>query len=229
MANLSMASTLRVASWNVLSNWWYVYKYYDISVEIVKKSWPHRKTLTKQYIRRLNADILTLQEINPQTFAEDFSFMHELGYDGIMENSNNKWMRCGIFFRRDKITLVKAEHRAYKCLLAQFQVANVVSDGAAGLAEGLQAQPYVFVATCHLAANCPTSRVRQLEKALKFAEKMANASNIATSDMALIVCGDFNTFEDLANSPVRRFMLDGQIQTTFNTEYPVRMGTIGAS
>ena len=219
-----LTTTLRVASWNVLSNWWYVYKYYDFSGEKTKKSWPHRKELTKKYIRKLDADILTLQEINPHTFAEDFNFMRELGYDGIMEDSKNKWMRCAIYFRRDKITLVQAEHKAYKCLIAQLQVKKVNSNCAASSTEGLQAQQYLFVTTCHLSASSPGDRVRQVETALRLVDKIAKKSSIATIDIPLLLCGDFNTFVDVADSPVRRFLLDGILQANFNNKYPVRVG-----
>ena len=226
MANSQLTTQLRVASWNVLSNWWYVYKYYNHSIAKTKKNWPHRKELTKQYIRKLNADILTLQEINPNSFDEDFCFMRELGYDGIMEDSKNKWMRCAIYFRRSKIALIQADHKAYKCVVAQLQVQNKSLGGIAGSTEGLQAQRNVFVTTCHLSAKDAGDRVRQLETALKVAQKMAKKSGIKTDDIALLVCGDCNTFADVADSPVRRFMLDGIIKSNFKSLYPVCKGGI---
>ena len=227
MANSQLTTQLRVASWNVLSNWWYVYKYYNQSIEKSKKSWPHRKELSKQYIRKLDADILTLQEINPSSFDEDFCFLRELGYDGVMEDSKNKWMRCGIFFRRNKISLVKVDHKAYKCVVAQLQVQNSSSGDLAESTEGLQAQRYVFVTTCHLSASDAGDRVRQLETALKITGKMAKKSGIKSDDVALLVCGDCNTFVDVADSPVRRFMLDGIILPNFKSQYPVHSAVVG--
>ena len=203
-----------------------MFKYYEFAVRKAKKGWSYRKELTKQYIIKLDADILTLQEVNPQTFLVDFSFMHELGYDFFMEESNNNWMRCAIFWRRDKLMLAQAEHRVYKCQIAQLKILNSSSD-CEPTSTGLMAQKWVFVLTCHLSAINPTKRVRELEDAMFHVEQMRKRSRIHPDHVALLLSGDMNTFTDIANSPVRRFLLDGMIGPDYNAKYPVHKGGTG--
>ena len=224
----ALTTQLRVASWNVLSNWWYVFKYYEFAAARAVKSWPHRKELTKQYIMKLDADILTLQEVNPQTFDKDFSFMRELGYDFLMEKSSNKWMRCAIFWRRNKLVLAQAEHRPYKCQIAQLKIVNASSNCESASTE-LMAQEWLFVLTCHLSASDPTKRVRELEDALFRTDRMRKKVNIHPDHVALVLAGDLNTFTDIANSPVRRFLLDGTIGPDYNEKYPVHKAGLDLS
>lgn len=215
----TLKNQLRVASWNVLANWWYVFKYYKYSDSKAVKSWPHRKELTKHYIMNMDADILTLQEVNPQTFKEDFSFMRELGYDSVMEESSNKWMRCAIFWRRNKLVLAQVEHRPYKCQIAQLEIVKESSNCESGSTE-LIAQKWLFVLTCHLSASDPTKRVRELHDVMLRTEQMRKKGNIQSDHVALVLTGDLNTFTDIANSPVRRFLLDGTIGPDYNAKYP---------
>ena len=224
--NATLTTQLRVASWNVLANYWCDYKYYELSLDETEKCWPYRKELTKQYILKLNADILTLQEINPSTFEEDFSFMSELGYDGIMEKSNNKYMRCAIFWRRGKLTLVQSEHRVYKCQIVQLKVENTSSDCESASNE-LAPQEHVFVLTCHLSVGNPYKRVRELQNVLWRTQNLRVNGGILREHVAIVLTGDFNTWPDIADSPVRSFLLDGTIGPDFNEKYPVHTGGVG--
>ena len=208
-----------VASWNVLSNYWYNFKYYDFFVADYATRWPYRKRLTEQYILRLDADILALQEINPNTYFDDFAFMRNLGYSSILEESGNVWMRCAIFFRNDKFSLVQAEHGAPRCLIAEFKVESKYSFRRA---DGMTEQRPLFIINCHLSRQDPTFRLVQLQSALNYADEMVKKNGYKVEDIALLLCGDFNTFMYTANSPVRRFLLDGVIEPDFNSKYKVR-------
>ena len=187
-----------------------------------EKSWPHRKELTKQYILKLNADILTLQEVHPNTFDEDFSFMYELGYDYLMEESANRYMRSAIFWRRDKLGFVQVFQKAHKCQIVQLAVENASSSCDSN--PTLVPQKHVFVATCHLSVRDPRRRVRELMEVLRRTQKMAEQGGISMEKLALVLTGDFNTWPDIEDSPVRRFLLDNKLDTDFNAKFPVHEG-----
>ena len=47
-------------------------------------TWEHRRSLLRDRIGLVDADIVCFQEVSPLSFEEDFSFMSEtLGYDGV--------------------------------------------------------------------------------------------------------------------------------------------------
>ena len=100
------APTLRVATWNAL-NWWHAFKVFDRRVPKDLRAWePTRRVLTERYFASLDADIVCLQEINPNRFQEDFGFARALGYESVFEASRNQFMRCAVFYRREKFHAV---------------------------------------------------------------------------------------------------------------------------
>ena len=93
---------LTLLSYNVLipnsSYGWWVYKYYDAAVPEFAKTWHWRKTLIRKQIIAANATIVCLQECFPESFAEDFAFMSEAGYQQVFMEKGAR-MRNATFWR----------------------------------------------------------------------------------------------------------------------------------
>jgi len=202
---------VNVASFNTLSNWWYVYKYYHSSVPDEARRWEQRGKLMQQYIQALNADVVCLQEVRPDSFAKDFAFLHAEGsgdskFDAILEQSNNVFMRCAICFRTDKLRVVRVHKKTRRALIVTLEVLPAGS--------GHQ----FVVATCHLSAGEKAGeRVRQLEDILKNVDKQYGASAKKngpreSSHIPLLLCGDFNSEPQEA---CREFLLTKKLDPTF--------------
>lgn len=178
--------TLNVASFNTLSNWWYVFKYYHPSVPMAERLWQCRGQRMREYVLGLQADVICLQEVRPDTFEQDFQFLREAAYEMRMEKSNNIYMRCAIAWRSDKLRLVEEHKKTQRALIVTLE--TIVGPSAAPPADddgghsGLklesgacafqQQRRQVVVATCHLSAGAkPDERTRQLEGILKTVEK----------------------------------------------------------
>jgi endonuclease/exonuclease/phosphatase family metal-dependent hydrolase len=227
---------LRVATWNVLSNWWYVYKVFDRATPRgAPRAWGGgpsargRRALTERYIASLDADVLCLQEINPASFIDDFAFLSTgaLGhYDCVLEDSRNRYMRCAVFYRRDRLRVV-ASSTGFKYVAVRLEpavppppsanmatAANTASAAhAASLRPGRPAP--LHVVTVHLSAGCPKEGVGQLMAALKSAKKLMPPRE-DPRDVAVIVAGDFNLLDtDRADAPALHFLREGLIGKSY--------------
>lgn len=82
--------SLSVLSYNVLLpnsvDAWWTYKMYSPPLSESDRhigDWVYRRKLIEQRVSNVDADIVCFQEVSPTSFDSDFSFMAELGYDGV--------------------------------------------------------------------------------------------------------------------------------------------------
>jgi len=142
----------------------------------------------------INADVVCLQEVSPQSFDEDFAFMSDLGYDGVQMFKRGRF-RPATFWKTSKCTLIHEPIHKDRTLLTCFQLTNPLND------DHLSEQPYSdayirnwHVLNCHLQAGPEGKRrVRQIDDGVKSVFKLAKKLKEANpSSPLLVVCGDFN-------------------------------------
>eukprot|EP00462_Mataza_sp_D1_P025208 CAMPEP_0175146420 /NCGR_PEP_ID=MMETSP0087-20121206/15372_1 /TAXON_ID=136419 /ORGANISM="Unknown Unknown, Strain D1" /LENGTH=471 /DNA_ID=CAMNT_0016431387 /DNA_START=289 /DNA_END=1704 /DNA_ORIENTATION=+ len=192
----------------MLSNWWYVFKCYQKHVPLEHRSWSYRQRLMKEYVSSINADIFCFQEVNPNSFEDDFSFMVELGFEhGLLEQSNNKWMRCAMFWKKTRFTLAaKPKSDPYRCLVTALK--STVSEH------------LVVVGTCHLSVGEDSgNRLRQLRDALDAMRKLiTNTLKSSVDRVGVVLCGDFNSSPD---STATVFLKQGKVDPDYrDPSYP---------
>ena len=223
----------KVGSFNMLSNWWYVFKCYQQSVNTEHRSWPYRQVLMMDYIKSLDVDILCVQEINPNCFTADFAFMKE-EYECVLEESNNKWMRCAIFWRKNVFKLKAPPRKTYRSIVLALTLTNSTSIQTDEKVKKQQEKQEmketittssvqeldIIVATCHLAAgSVPDERLRQLHDALAAARKLTTLLKRSVDNTPVILSGDFNCGH--MNSTARQFLLNQLIDSTWiDPEFP---------
>merc|ERR1719498_1509586 len=91
-ANALSTQGISVLTYNVLlpnsvDGWW-TYKMYNDPKHLEDgegpfsvSSWDYRRDLLKEKIGSIDADVVCLQEVSPESFEQDFEFMQDLGYD----------------------------------------------------------------------------------------------------------------------------------------------------
>ena len=98
---------LRVLSYNVLlpnsKDGWWIYKYFDANVPTEARTWAHRSALLQAQLLGAGADVICLQEVSPESFAQDFAFLTAAGYGHELLNKGR--MRCATFFKSDRFEL----------------------------------------------------------------------------------------------------------------------------
>ncbi len=182
-------------------------------------SWDYRQDLLKQKIRTIDADVVCLQEIAPESFEDDFRFMYDLGYDG-MELYKKGRFRPATFWKTSHCTLVTPAVHKDRSLLTAFSLNEFSSD-----------RQHWFVANCHLQAgkNGPR-RVRQINEAMRgvltLARKLKEPD--PEKNIRLIVCGDMNGGQEcgaihyLENGFVdENFLEDNEAVSTSRKELPL--------
>jgi len=205
-------------------------------------SWEYRQELMKQKIRTINADVVCLQEVSPQSFEDDFLFMkEELGYYGCEMFKRGRF-RPATFWKTDKCSLVGQPVHKDRTLLTVFEVKDCDNDTndekkAADAVEQTVPQ-YWHVLNCHLQAGLQAKRrLRQIEDGVKAScrvakehhklfvnaknqkkkqKNLANATPKVNYDSLqypnLIVCGDFNGGPECA---AVRYLEDGIVTPEF--------------
>ena len=154
--------------------------------------WSTRRLYILQEILSVDPDVLTLQEVDHFGF-----FKHLLatcGYEGfffpkpdsptLYVPNNNGPDGCAVFYRSDKVELIKDERIVLKTLPGM-QDTNQVS-----IIVHLRLKDSgkeVAVATTHLKAKNGWEKLRHLQGAY-----LANYLEEAVPDKPLILCGDFN-------------------------------------
>ena len=203
----NLPESLSVLSYNVLLpnsvDAWWTYKMYSPPLSESNRhiaAWSYRRDLLKDRIGLVNADVVCLQEVSPESFEDDFAFMAELGYDGCELFKKGRF-RPATFWKADKCTLVAPAAHKDRTLLTAFKLDE-------------QKESW-FVLNCHLqAGNEGKRRVRQIQDGTKAIITMAN--KLKVKDPALnaqaIVCGDFNGG---AECGAIRFLEDGFIEPDF--------------
>eukprot|EP00980_Cylindrotheca_fusiformis_P015830 scaffold4637_cov128-Cylindrotheca_fusiformis.AAC.1 len=129
-----------------------------------QSSWDYRQSLLKKRIELVNADIVCLQEVSPDTFATDFEFMSDLGYDGVELFKKGRF-RPATFWKTSKCELSLPAVHKDRCLLTAFRSSSQSSE---------ETEHSWFVCNCHLQAGKQGQRrVRQISEALKATMTMA--------------------------------------------------------
>lgn len=162
---------LSVLSYNVLlpnsSDGWWTYKMYmpPLPKEFqYQSSWDYRQDLMKKRIQLIDADVVCLQEVSPDSFPTDFEFMSELGYDGVEMFKKGRF-RPATFWKTSKCELALSAGHKDRCLLTAFRSSQQSSDAT---------QHNWFVCNCHLQAGKQgPRRVRQINEAVKGIMTMA--------------------------------------------------------
>jgi endonuclease/exonuclease/phosphatase family metal-dependent hydrolase len=102
---------LTILTWNVLlpnsvDGWW-LYKYYGPGVPNEATTWSHRQALLKERLVAADPDVICLQETSEKSFASDFDFLTDAGYDCAIMNKGR--MRPATFWKRDRLELCCAD------------------------------------------------------------------------------------------------------------------------
>ena len=183
--------SLSVVSYNVLlpnsvDGWWN-FKMYNPPLAHEEdwhiSSWDYRRDLLKDKLRTIDADVVCLQEIAPESFENDFGFMVDLGYDGVELYKKGRF-RPATFWKTSHCTLATPAVHKDRSLLTAFRLKDFPND-----------PQHWFVANCHLQAgkNGPR-RLRQMNEAIRgvltLGKKMKEPE--PEKNIRLIVCGDMN-------------------------------------
>lgn len=127
-------------------------------------TWEYRKSLLKQRIRLVDADVVCFQEVSALSFDKDFSFMSEdLGYDGVELFKKGRF-RPATFYKKNRLQLSTDPMHKDRTLLTSF-----ILDAD----EGGDTSSW-HVLNCHLQAGKNGGRrVRQLLEGVSTAYKTA--------------------------------------------------------
>lgn len=128
-------------------------------------TWEHRKSLLRERIGLIDADVVCLQEVSPISFETDFAFMNDdLGYDGVELFKKGRFCPA-TFWKTDRVALAIPPQHKDRTLLTSFRLLN--GGG------GAQAD-YWHVLNCHLQAGKQGGRrVRQIVEGITAAYKTA--------------------------------------------------------
>jgi Endonuclease/Exonuclease/phosphatase family len=213
--------SLSVVSYNVLlpnsHDGWWNYKMYNPPLLDEKdwyiSSWDYRKDLLKNRIQSINADVVCFQEIAPESFDEDFSFMRDLGYDGSELYKKGRF-RPATFWKTSHCVLAAAGSSPAVAAAAVHKDRSLLT--AFQLVGDFANDPrHWFVANVHLQAgkNGPR-RLRQINEAIAgimtLARKLKEPS--PEQNVRLIVCGDMNGGQECG---AVQFLEQGFVDETF--------------
>lgn len=170
---------ISVVTFNVLmpnsQDGWWVFKYYDAEVPAEARTWAHRHELFRAKLLFACPDVLCLQEASEPSFASDFAFLFQAGYDARLHRKTR--FRPATFFRSDRFDLVADRH----------------TDRALTLLLRPTTGPMVAVVNVHLSATPdPKRRFRQVFDALDGLRKELSRRGLAPGDTTIVVAGDFN-------------------------------------
>ncbi|KAL7534215.1 hypothetical protein ACHAXR_009884 [Thalassiosira sp. AJA248-18] len=189
-------AALSVLSYNVLlpnsQDGWWTYKMFLPPLgpeEDHISSWDYRKSLLRERIGLIDADVVCVQEVSPLSFEQDFAFMtDDLGYDGV-ELFRKGRFRPATFWKTDRVQLASPAMHKDRTLLTSFRLVDE------GTTDTTKKDEYWHVLNCHLQAGKQGGRrVRQINEGVSTAFKTAK-NKIKEKDpenLKLIACGDFN-------------------------------------
>jgi mRNA deadenylase 3'-5' endonuclease subunit Ccr4 len=160
-------------------------------------SWEYRRNLLRQRIAAVDADVVCLQEVSPESFDSDFAFMYDLGYDG-KELFRKGRFRPATFFKRSRCELVVPSVHKDRTLLTVFrrkqnaattEENRVVNETGVAVDRSDEGKNW-YVLNCHLQAGKQASRrLRQINEGVRgvitIARKLKGASCFSN---ALIRC-----------------------------------------
>jgi len=180
------AGQISLVSWNTLSKTWLSLCERDKEYAHVHQQWLDWGTRSEaiiNWLSRLAADLIVLQEVDFSTFEEAFQLpLAKLGYEALMQDNPKRTdaQPCGnaTFWRRDKFELMWSEHRS-RTLLTGFKI------------KAVKANNTLTVINAHLESSQEkfSGRAAQVHSAL---EKAGRHDPGAST----ILVGDFNTGAD---------------------------------
>lgn len=198
-------------SYNILlpnsQDGWWTYKMYlppltDADQSSIFSTWEYRKSLLRERIGLINADVVCLQEVSPLSFDDDFAFMlDDLGYDGVELYRKGRF-RPATFWKKNRLVLVDIPQHKDRTLMTSFR--RIVHDdessstSAKSISSSNEEEYYWHILNCHLQAGKQGGRrVRQIIEGTNAAIKMAKKHQMQkehdhVDKIQLIVCGDFN-------------------------------------
>jgi len=213
--------SLSVVSYNVLlpnsQDGWWNFKMYNPPLLEEKdwhySSWDYRKDLLRDRIQTINADVVCLQEIAPESFQDDFAFMRDLGYDGFELYKKGRF-RPATFWKTSHCILSSPAVHKDRSLLTAFQLNEFRND-----------PHHWFVANVHLQAgkNGPR-RVRQITEAVTATMTLARKLKEPKPEQTirLVVCGDMNGGQECG---AVHYLEQGFVDETFREDNePVSSG-----
>ena len=185
-ASLASAS-LKLISYNVLipnsiDGWW-IFKYYDSTNSAEASAWELRQELLKQQILACDPDVICLQELSNNSFLQDWKFLSDHGYQGVIHNKG--FMRPATFYKTDILQLHTPPQHKDRVLITSFT--RVVrpaepepepGDEEANLEksndEDFEERDIFYVINCHLSAGNANEdrRVRQVHGGLEVVRKL---------------------------------------------------------
>lgn len=130
-------------------------------------TWEYRKSLLRERIGLIDADVVCIQETSPVSFEEDFAFMtDELGYDGVELFKKGRF-RPATFWKKNRVELACPPQHKDRTLLTSFRLVDVGT-------EDTPSGEYWHVLNCHLQAGKQGGRrVRQINEGVSAAFKTA--------------------------------------------------------
>lgn len=101
------ARSFSILSWNILlpnsHDGWWIYKYYPPGVAPEQTRWAARSALIESTLLASDADIVCLQECSAKSFASDFKFLLDAGWDAALHGKGR--MRPATLWRSDRMRL----------------------------------------------------------------------------------------------------------------------------
>ena len=91
---------------NSVDGWW-LYKYYGPGVPDAATAWEARQALMKERLLAADPDVICLQETSDKSFASDFAFLRDAGYDCAIMSKGR--MRPATFWKRKRLELCCAD------------------------------------------------------------------------------------------------------------------------
>lgn len=137
----------------------------------VFSTWDYRKSLLRERIGLIDADVVCLQEVSPLSFDDDFSFMSEdLGYDGVELFKKGRF-RPATFWKKDRVALVDTPQHKDRTLLTSFSLIDETTK--------VIKEDHWHVLNCHLQAGKQGGRrVRQIIEGTTAAIKTAKKNRL---------------------------------------------------
>lgn len=168
-------------------------------------SWDYRKNLIKDRLAILDADVVCLQEVAPESFEDDFKFMESLGYDGVEMFKKGRF-RPATFWKTTELELTSPPVHKDRTLLTCFRRKEE---------EEKESKKNWYVLNCHLQAGPQAGRrVRQINEGARAVLTLARKQKEKEPEKSvrLVVCGDFNGGEECG---AVRYLEDGFVDETF--------------
>ena len=174
-------------------------------------TWNYRKSLLKERIGLVDADVVCIQEVSPLSFEADFAFMsEELGYDGV-ELFRKGRFRPATFWKTDRVELANPAQHKDRTLLTTFRLLDEDTKDDTN-------NDYWHVLNCHLQAGKQGGRrVRQINEGVSAAYKTAKnkLKEVDPDNIKLIACGDFNGGKECG---AVQFLEQGSIDPEFRED-----------